>query len=155
MVVWERNQATDERDPLPEHTLYRDEGCDLFPACLRCPLPQCRYDEPGRLQREARQGRDREVLRLACQGRRSPGELAVVFGMSVRTVYRILKRYDGNGRSPRKQNKPLREGHSTQAEEEPALPSTGSPTPQGSKNLSESAKRTDERSRYVRRSRDG
>ncbi len=34
-------------DALPEHTRYNDNGCDLYPSCLRCPLPRCRYEEPG------------------------------------------------------------------------------------------------------------
>ena len=34
-------------DALPEHTRYRDDGCDLFTSCLTCPLPRCRYDVPG------------------------------------------------------------------------------------------------------------
>ena len=34
-------------DALPEHLHYRDGGCDLFAACLTCPLPHCRYDVPG------------------------------------------------------------------------------------------------------------
>jgi len=89
-------------DLLPEHIHYRDEGCDLFPACLRCPLPTCRYDEPGRLQREARQGRDREVLRRFASGA-SPRELASAFGMSVRTIYRILERHPHSMHTPTKQ----------------------------------------------------
>src|SRR2546426_10940407 len=36
-------------DSLPERTGYRDDGCELHPQCLTCPLPRCRYDEPGGL----------------------------------------------------------------------------------------------------------
>ncbi len=81
---------------LPDEVHYQDEGCDLYPACLRCPLPCCRYDEPGRLQRDARLGRDREVLRLVRENGHSPNELAASYGVSVRTVYRILKRHAGH-----------------------------------------------------------
>lgn len=28
------------------HKMYPDRGCDLAPACLKCPLPVCRYDMP-------------------------------------------------------------------------------------------------------------
>ena len=31
-------------DMLPEHFPYRDDGCDVSPSCLRCPLPRCKYD---------------------------------------------------------------------------------------------------------------
>ena len=29
------------QDSLPEAHHYQDDGCDLAPACLRCPLPRC------------------------------------------------------------------------------------------------------------------
>lgn len=32
---------------LPEDTVYLDDGCDIHPHCLTCPLPVCRYDVPG------------------------------------------------------------------------------------------------------------
>ena len=36
----------------PEHTDYRDTGCEASSSCLRCPLPACRYDgAPGRKPR--------------------------------------------------------------------------------------------------------
>lgn len=71
-------------------------GCDLFPNCLRCPLPLCRYDEPGHLLREARQRRDQEILRQARQEGRSASELAVAFSIGVRTVQRILRQDIGD-----------------------------------------------------------
>jgi hypothetical protein len=48
-------------DLLPEHVRYRDEGCELFPSCLSCPLPQCRYDGPERRQM-AKELRNEEVV---------------------------------------------------------------------------------------------
>ena len=38
------------RDTLPEHTDYRDTGCDLSRSCLRCPLARCKYDARGNSQ---------------------------------------------------------------------------------------------------------
>lgn len=73
----------------------QDEGCDLFPACLRCPLPTCRYDDPERFAREARQARDQQVLRLARDEGYPPSELATAFNISVRTVHRILCKDSG------------------------------------------------------------
>ncbi|MBI2866625.1 MAG: acetylglutamate kinase [Chloroflexi bacterium] len=52
---------TEEYDLLPEHALYRDEGCDLFPSCLRCPLPACRWDMPFSARPKAREGRSLEA----------------------------------------------------------------------------------------------
>ena len=49
-------------DVVPERYPYRDEGCEVSPSCLRCPLPQCKYDDPGWLQRQKREERDRDVV---------------------------------------------------------------------------------------------
>ena len=82
---------------LPEHHDYRpkrrptcrppNEGCDLFPSCLRCPLPQCRYDNPGR--QTGKELRNREMVRLRKAGMEVKG-LAQRFGVSNRTVHRII-----------------------------------------------------------------
>ena len=31
-------------DPRVNAHWYKDTGCELFSACLRCPLPRCKYD---------------------------------------------------------------------------------------------------------------
>ena len=85
-----RHEPAIER--LQEFDLYRDTGCDLHPSCLKCPLPRCRYDEPGWLQREERESRDTEVMRLKLRQALSVDEIAGRFGVSTRTVHRILKR---------------------------------------------------------------
>ncbi len=76
-------------DRLPEQMHYRDDGCEIAPKCLECPLPACRYDLPpkraGALMREA------ELRRLLAQGL-TADQAAVVMGVSRRTVFR-LKRY--------------------------------------------------------------
>lgn len=79
-------------DRLPELTGYRDTGCDIHPVCLTCPLPRCRYDEPGWRQREERDQRDSELLQIRLRNAISVEELAARFGVSARTVHRILKR---------------------------------------------------------------
>lgn len=75
-----------------ESDLFRDTGCEVYPSCLRCPLPRCRYDEPGWLQREERDSRDAEVLHLKQRQALSVDEIAGRFGVSTRTVHRILQR---------------------------------------------------------------
>jgi Homeodomain-like domain len=76
-------------DMLPERTGYRDDGCDIHPQCLTCPLPRCRYDEPGGLNGMLNRMRDREIVRLRTKG--APvEEIADVFGVSRRTVFRVL-----------------------------------------------------------------
>jgi hypothetical protein len=79
-------------DALPENTEYRDGGCDLYPSCLNCPLPRCRYDEAGGAAAMLRIGRDASIARLAERERFSAHELAAMFGVSRRTVFRVLRR---------------------------------------------------------------
>ena len=79
-----------EQDVLPEYYRYHDDGCDLSPSCLNCPFSQCRYDEPGRRQKR-KELRNREMLRLLEEGK-GIKELAQCFGVSKRTVYRIMRR---------------------------------------------------------------
>ena len=79
-------------DRLPEISIYQETGCDIHSACLTCPLPQCRYDDPGWVQREERGQRDVELLKLRAYHALPVPELAVRFGVSTRTVHRILSR---------------------------------------------------------------
>ena len=77
----------------PEEHEYRDQGCDLFPSCLNCPLRRCRYDERGG-RTATNELRDEEILRLKDEGKKV-NELAGLFGISKRTVHRILRRACG------------------------------------------------------------
>ena len=76
-------------DSLPEFTRYRDDGCDVNPSCLTCPLPRCRYDEPGGLTGLLNGLRDREIVALKSRGV-AVEEIADTFGVSRRTVFRVL-----------------------------------------------------------------
>lgn len=78
-------------DTLPENTRYKDDGCDASLTCLACPLPLCKYDDPGWLQRESRRTRDDEIFRLRGE-RMAVSEIARRFGISTRTVHRIVQR---------------------------------------------------------------
>ena len=51
-------------DTLPENTRYRDTGCEISNACFICPLPVCKFDAPGWVQRRNRYERDEEIKRL-------------------------------------------------------------------------------------------
>ena len=73
-----------------EQLEYKDEGCDLFPSCLHCPLPKCRYDEARR--QTAKELRNKAMLRLHEIEGLNIEELAERFGVSKRTVYRIIGR---------------------------------------------------------------
>lgn len=76
---------------LPEFTPYHDTGCDLAPSCLSCPLVRCRYDDPGGARRAALDLRDHRIWRRRDDGL-GPDALAVEFGLSRRSVFRILAR---------------------------------------------------------------
>ena len=80
-----------ELDLPPEYCHYRDEGCELAYSCLDCPFPQCIYDQPGGRQRWLKKQRDREIVRLFITEGKRVKELALMFGISQRTVQRALK----------------------------------------------------------------
>ena len=81
-----------ERDLLPEYCRYQDGGCEFASSCLNCPFPKCIYDEPGGRQSWLKGLRDKEVVKLFTTEDKGANELAAMFGVSQRTVQRILKR---------------------------------------------------------------
>ena len=84
-------------DVVPENYPYRDDGCEVSPSCLRCPLPQCKYDDPGWFQREKRKERDEEVISAMYKQKLSVSEAAARFDISQRTIFRILRREEFRG----------------------------------------------------------
>ncbi len=76
------------RDGLPENTNYQDDGCDIHPQCLSCPLPACRYEmPPGRARALAQAAALGQLLALG----RTMDEAAAELGVSRRTVYRLRR----------------------------------------------------------------
>ena len=69
---------------------YPDDGCEHSPSCLTCPLPQCKYDAPVQ-SRKARQAanRDEKLRRSFAQGVKAT-DLALLYGVGVKTVYRAV-----------------------------------------------------------------
>jgi len=87
-----KDEATEnEPDLLPEYYHYRDEGCEFADSCLNCPFPQCLYDEPRGKQRWLKELRNKEITRLFSSGGWGMQELALLFGLSQRTIQRALK----------------------------------------------------------------
>ncbi len=80
-----------ELDLPPEYFHYRDGGFEFADSCLNCPLPKCIYDEPGGRQRWLKRQRDRQIVRLFTIEGKGVKELALMFGLSQRTVQRTLK----------------------------------------------------------------
>jgi hypothetical protein len=81
-----------ELDLPPEHCYYQDNGCEFADSCLSCPFPECIYAQPGGKQRWLRGLRDKEVLRLFTTQGKTTKDLALMFGVSRRTIQRTLKR---------------------------------------------------------------
>ena len=91
--------SNDELDLPPEYHHYRDEGCEVATAylghqssCLNCPFSKCIYDQYGGKQRWLKRLRDKEMVRLFTTEGKGIKELALIFGVSLRTVQRALKR---------------------------------------------------------------
>lgn len=81
-----------KRDGKPEVLDWADTGCDLAPACLSCPLPRCRYDEPmnkgGWNNQKVRERWMR--IRSFVNGGGTVMEAAAEFGVDKRTVHRAM-----------------------------------------------------------------
>jgi hypothetical protein len=81
---------TRRREALPDHSVYRDEGCDLSPSCLACPLPRCRYDEPVGVKAMANRERDTAIRRMRFEACLPVDDISRQFQVSRRTVFRVL-----------------------------------------------------------------
>ena len=71
---------------------YKDTGCSVAPACLKCPLPQCKYDDPAGYAKLLRLTLDRARVAVMEREGISVEEAAERFGMDVRNVYRMKRR---------------------------------------------------------------
>jgi hypothetical protein len=78
------------RDTLPEHADYRDTGCEASPSCLTCPLERCKEDEPRRPRNPGAPARDREIALLRHRYRAPIWLLADTYGLTRRSIFRIL-----------------------------------------------------------------
>ena len=90
-------RARPVRDALPEHLEWRDDGCEVAPHCLTCPLPRCRFDEPGGLRTMLSAARNQEVID-ARRGGMAISAISGQFGISRRSVFRILQQANGRAR---------------------------------------------------------
>ena len=79
-----------------------DDGCERSPSCLSCPLPVCKYDEQPLKQHVSRNDRIRKMRK---KGAPVDG-VAAAFGISVRSVHRILTQPDVPPRSVKIPNGP-------------------------------------------------
>lgn len=77
------------KDSLPEYHDYRDDGCEVAPKCLECPLEQCRYDVDGGVRSIENAERDARIERRHRAGWDN-NRIALSEGTSLRTVQRVL-----------------------------------------------------------------
>ena len=87
--------ATRPEAPDDDVLHYRDDGCDIAPRCLDCPLPLCRFDLPPKVARTII--RETELRVLLSNGK-SAEEAAAIMGMSRRSVFR-LRHYAATSRA--------------------------------------------------------
>ena len=85
-------EETRGKDHRPEYCQYRDEGCELSGSCLQCPYARCIYENPQGKKRLLKALRDEKICASYRDGK-NPKELALMFGVSVRTVQRVLRTY--------------------------------------------------------------
>ena len=79
------------RDALPEHMIYKDDGCEASPTCLTCPLPRCRYEARGGLREILNEPRDARLVQMHQNGI-SVNIIAAGANVSKRTVYRVISK---------------------------------------------------------------
>lgn len=77
--AWNRRRAQE---------LSMADGCFTHPACLTCPLPACKFDEPGIERRLVGEAKRAEARALLAGGMAIPA-VARVVGVSESTVRRI------------------------------------------------------------------
>ena len=80
------------QDSVPEFYHYEDSGCEVSRSCLRCPLSRCKYDDPVWFQRHRRMARDLRVWQTIQQEDLTADQAAERFSVTVRTVFRIMRR---------------------------------------------------------------
>jgi DNA-binding CsgD family transcriptional regulator len=82
---------TREFDIIPDDVNWKDNGCEIYPSCLNCPLDKCMEEEPRGRQRLRMLARSKRMAELREQGKSIP-EIARCFQVSQRTVQRALAR---------------------------------------------------------------
>ena len=84
--------ATTRGNEAPKFNYYKDEGCEISPSCLTCPLPQCKYDDPISFQRHKRLAKDFEMWNTIRSESLTTDEAAERFSVTPRTIFRIIHR---------------------------------------------------------------
>ncbi len=75
---------------LSEYVPMADTGCDVSPSCLKCPLPQCKFENPAYTPHQSEKHRLYAGVFAARLAGETVNGLAERFGVSGRTVSRII-----------------------------------------------------------------
>ena len=76
-------------------THFVDDGCEVSPSCLTCPLSRCKHDAPKWYSWHLRRVRDYQVWEAVRRLGLSTREAADRFGTTPRTIQRIAARVSG------------------------------------------------------------
>ena len=79
-------------DALPEFYQYADNGCEVSPSCLNCPLPQCKDDDPIWYQEYKRNNHDMRIVMTIRAERLTIEQAAQRFSVTPRTIFRVMRR---------------------------------------------------------------
>ena len=96
--------VSNELDLLPDEIDWKDMGCTQFPSCLSCPLPRCIEEVSRGRQRLWMSARARRMAELRTSGN-SVKDIARLFGVSSRTVQRMLTKSKDKNQKPKVQVK--------------------------------------------------
>ena len=87
-----RKTATAKANELPDYDRYKDDGCEVSPSCLTCPLLQCKHDDPIWFQQYLRVARDVRIWKTIQSESLTANKAAERFSLTVRTISRIIQR---------------------------------------------------------------
>lgn len=80
------------------YTIVRaEDGCDVAPHCLECPLAECKYVDPYyyNLQFHTASQMRKERILAASQAGIPLAEIAEREGVHLRTIFRLRKTWEG------------------------------------------------------------
>ena len=68
----------------------QDRGCEIARRCTECPLPECRFDNPGMYRRYKRVRENEEMIQAVLQERLTNAQAARKYGGNPRTIGKLI-----------------------------------------------------------------
>lgn len=69
---------------------YGDDGCEVAPHCVECPLATCQFDLPPHQRAALKNSTRNTLIREGAAAGAERSEIAEAAGLSIRSVYRVL-----------------------------------------------------------------